>query len=163
MPWESLSGPADWVRLGGIAASKNGRPGQSRSQGGIMSMSRRVVPLLGALLGMAAGFASAQDGASKTIRIYAGSAGGGGDQLARQIAAGIAGPLGQTVIVENRVALIAIETVAKAPADNSTLLVQGGTVWTRPLLEQTPWDPQRDFTPVSRLANEVFVLAVNPS
>ena len=51
-------------------------------------------------LGPCASFA--KDYPIKTVRIIAGAVGGGGDLIARLVAAGIQGPLGQPVIVENR-------------------------------------------------------------
>ena len=123
-----------------------------------------IKPLIAVMLVLGVGTASSQDYPNKVIRIITGGAGGGGDIVSRQIAAGISGPLGQPVIVENRSAFIATETVAKAPPDGYTLLVQGGgTVWMRPLLEKTPWDPVRDFSPISQIVNEVNILAVHPS
>ena len=86
----------------------------------------RVLMFAAAALVLGAGAASGQDYANKPIRIITGGAGGGGDIVSRQIAPGISGPLGQPVIVENRVPFIAVDTVAKAPPDGYTLLVQGG-------------------------------------
>jgi tripartite-type tricarboxylate transporter receptor subunit TctC len=66
--------------------------------------------------------------------------------------------------VDNRGTVIAAELVAKAPPDGYTLLVQGvGTVWMRPLLEKVPWDPAKDFSPISLLVKEVSAIAVHPS
>jgi tripartite-type tricarboxylate transporter receptor subunit TctC len=126
-------------------------------------MKQLILMLTMGMLVAGAGAVSGQDYPNKTIRVITGSAGGGGDVVSRQVAAGIAGPLGQPVIVENRAAVIAVDTVAKAPPDGYTLLIQGGTVWTRPLLEKTSWDAVRDFSPISRLVNEINTLAVHPS
>ena len=70
--------------------------------------------------------------------------------MARLIAQGISGPLGQPVIVDNRASgIIPGEIVAKAPPDGYTLLVGGGSLWIAPLLQKTPYDPVRDFSPIS--------------
>src|SRR5258706_13133843 len=80
------------------------------------------------------GIATAQNFPSKPIRIVTGGAGGGSDFASRQIAQALAGPLGQPVVVDNRVAQIGRETLMKAPPDGHLLLVQGSILWLSPLL-----------------------------
>ena len=111
-----------------------------------------------------AGVTSAQDYPSKTIRIIAGTAGGGSDLAARVIAQGISGPLGQPVIVDNRgAAVVAAEAGSKAPPDGYTLLVAGSGIWLFPLLQKAPYDVVRDFSPLSLISREVNIVAVHPS
>ncbi len=111
-----------------------------------------------------AGVAVAQDYPSKTVRIVAAAAGGGGDFQGRLLAQAIAGPLGQPVIVENRgSSVLSAETVAKAPPDGYTLLVQGASLWVSGLLLSLPYNAVRDFAPVVHISREVFILAVHPS
>ncbi len=106
----------------------------------------------------------AQDYPSKPIRIVTAAAGGGSDFVARLLAQGISGPLGQPVVVENRgTGMLAGEVAARAPADGYNLTVQGGAFWIGPLLRKAPYDPIADFTPVSLIVREVNVLAVNPT
>ena len=113
---------------------------------------------------LGAGVACGQDYPNKPIHIVTGGAGGGSDVVSRQIAQGISGPLGQPVIVDNRVAILARNTVLKAPPDGYTLLVQGSILWVAPLLEKAPaYDAVNDFSPVALISREVFVLAVHPS
>ena len=70
--------------------------------------------------------ASAQDYPNRPVRVVTSAAGGGSDFAARMVAQGIAGPLGQQVIVDNRgSAILSSEFVSKAPADGYTLLVNG--------------------------------------
>ena len=70
-----------------------------------MLLSRFVVGMLSVgLVVLSAGVVSGQDYPNKVIRIVTAAAGGGSDFNARQIAQGISGPLGQSVIVENRTA-----------------------------------------------------------
>lgn len=105
----------------------------------------------------------AQDYPSKPLRIVTAAAGGGSDFVARLLAQGISGPLGQPVVVENRgTGMLAGEVAARAPADGYNLTVQGGAFWIGPLLRKAPYDPIGDFTPVSLIVREVNVLAVNP-
>lgn len=106
----------------------------------------------------------AQDYPSRTVRIYASSAGGGTDFAARVLAQGVAPTFGQAVVVENRAAFSSIETVAKAAPDGYSLLVMGVPVWLTPFLQDNvPWDPVRDFQPVTTLTRQPTFLVVHSS
>ncbi len=109
--------------------------------------------------------AHAQQYPSKTIRIVASEAGGSGDFVSRLIAQGLTGTFGQQVIVDNRGGgVIAGDVVAKAPPDGYTVLLYGNTLWLLPLMrKQMPYDPYRDFAPVTLAARAVNVLVVHPS
>ena len=100
---------------------------------------------------------------SKPIRIITGSVGGGSDTAARHIAQEISGPLGQPVIVENRASIVATETVAKAAPDGYALLVGGASVWQTPLMQKMNYDPVNDFSPLTLISREVFLVVVHPS
>ena len=106
--------------------------------------------------------ASAQDYPNKPIRILTSGIGGGSDFTARQIAPGIAGPLGQPVIVDNRTAVLANELTSKSPPDGYTVLVNGVSTWIAPLLQKTRYE-MSDFSPVSLTMREAIVLVVHPS
>src|SRR5258706_6472256 len=102
---------------------------------------------------LCAGLVFAQDYPIRPIRIVTSSPGGGTDFVARQIALGISGPLGQQVIVENRPSgVIPGETVAKAAPDGYTLLAAGGILWMGTLLQKTPYDPVRATVPTTLTA-----------
>jgi tripartite-type tricarboxylate transporter receptor subunit TctC len=106
----------------------------------------------------------AQDYPSKPIRLGTSAPGGGSDFTARLVAQGIAGPLGQQVIVENRGSpILAGEYVAKAAPDGYTLLVAGSATWIRPLFVKLPWDPVRDFVPITMVERSPNVVTVHPS
>src|SRR5262245_58411927 len=80
---------------------------------------------------------SAQAYPNKPVRIVTGAPGGGSDFIARVIAQGISGPLGQPVIVENRSSgIVPAEIVAKASPDGYTLFVSGSNLWIGPLLQK---------------------------
>lgn len=104
---------------------------------------------------------------ARTVRIVAAEPAGASDFTARLIAQGLAGPLGQQVIVENRGGaggLIAGDTVAKAPADGYTLLLHGSAIWLAPFLrDTTPYDPVRDFVPITLAVSATNVVAIHPS
>src|SRR3954467_8441215 len=117
---------------------------------------------LGALAG--AGGAGAQEYPNRIIKIITAAAGGGSDFIARMIAQGSWGPLGEQIIIDNKgTGVLAGEAAVKAPGDGYTLTVQGGAFWIGPLLRKTAYDPVRDFTPVSLIVREVNILAVHPA
>lgn len=100
---------------------------------------------------------------NKPIRIVTSETGGGNDIPTRLIAQGISVPLGQNVIVENRPSSVTGELVSRAVADGYTLLVHGSNFWLGPLLQKTPYDPVRNFSPITLAASTPNVLVVHPS
>ena len=101
---------------------------------------------------------------TKPIRIVTAPAGAGNDFVARLIAQGLSGSLGQQLVVDNRPAGIIGELVAKAPADGYTLLAVGSVLWLTPFLQDSVgYDPVKDFSPISLTARSVNILVVHPS
>ena len=125
-----------------------------------MNASLMAVAVVAAL---AASEVSGQDFPTRPIRLITTAAGGGGDFVSRVVGEGIAGPLGQPVIVDNRTGVIPGEIVAKAAPDGYTLAVVGGAFWIAPLLRKTPYDTTKDFSYISILIAEVSVLVVSAS
>lgn len=121
-----------------------------------------VKQLVAAIMACAAGMICAQDFPGKPLRIYTSPAGGGGDFAARTVAQGIAGPLGQSVVVDNRVTLLANELASKAAPDGYSLLASGGSLLIYPLLYKAPFQTA-DLAPISQITREVSILAVHPS
>ena len=110
-----------------------------------------------------AGTAAGQAYPNRTIRIVTSSPGGGSDFTSRLIAQGISGPMGQPVIVENRGGIIPVETVAKAPPDGYTVLLSA-SMWVAPLFQpDLPYDPIRDFSPITLAVSTPNILVVHPS
>jgi tripartite-type tricarboxylate transporter receptor subunit TctC len=107
----------------------------------------------------------AQDFPSKIVRIVAPSPGGGGDFVARLLAQGLTPAFGQQVLVENRSGGVAqADAVAKAAPDGHALLLSGSGLWLMPFLRsQVPFDPVRDFAPVTLAVTSPNVLVVHPS
>jgi len=92
--------------------------------------------------------------------------GGGGDALARPLAQRLSEVWGQQVIVENRGGangVIAGELVARAPPDGHTLLLFSSSFWTLPLMQKVPYDPVRDFAPITLALSSPNILVVHPS
>jgi tripartite-type tricarboxylate transporter receptor subunit TctC len=100
----------------------------------------------------------------KPIRIVTSEVGGGTDFTARLIAQGLSAGLGQQVIVDNRAAgIIPGEIVSRAIPDGYTLLVHTSSFWLGPLLRKTPYDPLRNFLPVTLATKSSNILVVHPS
>lgn len=106
---------------------------------------------------------------SKPIRIVVPYATGGyGDTFARLVAAGLAKAMDQPVVVENKPGAngnIACEYTAKAAPDGYTLLMGGVNTHAInvSLFRALPFDPVRDFTPVSFVVSANTLIVVNPS
>ena len=118
--------------------------------------------------GTCAALAQAPKFPLKPVRMLVGFAPGGAtDIIARVIASGLAEPLGQPVVVENRPGAssqIAGEAVAKAPPDGHMLLFTTQTLMTSQMIEKKTYpDFVKDFAPVALCATGTLILVVNPS
>jgi len=107
----------------------------------------------------------AQEYPSKPIRLVTSGMGGGTDLVSRFLSQALPTTLGQQLIVDNRAnSVIAGDIVAKAPADGYTLLVGSSSHWLAPFLQDNvPWDPIRDFAPITLTTRSPNVLVVHPS
>ena len=95
-------------------------------------------------------------------------AGSAVDTIARAIAAQVAEQTGQGVLVDNRTGangIIAAEAVAKSPADGYTLFMPNdGIMAANPALyAKLPYDPIKDFAPVTLTSTVPLVLVGNPA
>jgi tripartite-type tricarboxylate transporter receptor subunit TctC len=127
-------------------------------------MNRWQQGLTAMLLGLfSAGMAWAQAYPAKPVRIVTVAPGSANDIVARLIAQEIRNSLGQPVVVDNR-GTVAAELVARAPADGYTLLLYGSAVWLSPFIRaSTPYDPVKDFAPITLVASSPNVVVVHPS
>jgi tripartite-type tricarboxylate transporter receptor subunit TctC len=116
-----------------------------------------------AMMVLGAGLASGQTYPNKPIRVVTSDAGGISDFTARLLVPGISGALGQPVVVDNRRSGLLGEIASKAPPDGYTLLLHGNALWIGPLMQKMPYDPVRDFAPVTLTTNTVSILAVPSS
>jgi tripartite-type tricarboxylate transporter receptor subunit TctC len=131
----------------------------------------RVLAASGACLMVAAlpSPASAQGWPAKSIRwIVPFPPGGGNDTVARAVGQRLAEAVGQPVVIDNRPGAggtIGADLAARAPADGYTLFLAGvASHGINPALGgRLPYDPVRDFTPVSLLATAPLLLVVHPS
>ncbi len=112
--------------------------------------------------------AGAQHYPAKPIRMVVPlAAGGPGDVLVRAMGQKLAEQTGQAVVIDNRPGAntnVGTEFVAKAPADGYTLLVNGNPLTTNPSLYPVlPYDPIRDFAPITQIGLIPLILVVHPS
>jgi len=124
--------------------------------------------LAGVGMSLLAAPSAAQEFPARPVRIVVPAAPGGSfDALARILAQGLTERWPQRVIVENRpggAGNIGAAAVAKAEPDGHTLLVWNDTLLINPsLFKEVPFDPKRDFTPISLAVYSPNVLAVHPS
>src|SRR5262249_45480354 len=111
---------------------------------------------------------AAADYPSRPIRVVVPyPAGGGLDLVLRAMAPGIAARLGQQLVVDNRggaTGIIGAELVARAAPDGYTLLFHStagmGIVPNRN--KSLPFDPVRDFAPVTLATSSPYMLVVHP-
>ena len=94
--------------------------------------------------------------------------GGPTDFVGRTVGQKLSQALGQQIVVDNRPGagtIIGSELVARAAPDGYTLLfgTGGGTFLAPLMLPKVPYDPHRDFAPVSMLVQSPQVLVVHPS
>jgi tripartite-type tricarboxylate transporter receptor subunit TctC len=119
------------------------------------------------LLGAAAVQAQAP-ASSAPVRILVGApAGGTTDTMARALAQALGQQIGRAVAVENRPGAggnLAAEAVAKAPADGNTLLMSFTShAINASLYPSLPFDPIKDFTPLTMVSSSPSILVAHPS
>src|SRR3954471_13913140 len=103
--------------------------------------------------------AHAQDSSKRPIRLLVPSpAGGPSDFAARLITVRLSEALQRTVVIDNRQSvngILASELAAKSPPDGNTLLIgNNGTLVMNPgLYRKLPYDPLKDFAPITQLVS----------
>lgn len=123
---------------------------------------------IAAPLACAAQRTSVDDYPNKPVRFISPfSPGGGTDTVSRALAQRLGEKTGRAFIVDNRggaEGVIGTDLGAKAPPDGYTLLVANlGTFCLTPNLRKVPYDPLRDFAPITLTTTSSTVLVVNPS
>jgi tripartite-type tricarboxylate transporter receptor subunit TctC len=117
---------------------------------------------IGFILGAPA--AAAQGYPDRPIRVVTSGVGGGLDVAARLIGPHLGNGLGQQVVIDNRASgVIPGEIVSRAAPDGHTLLFFGSTFWVGPLIQKAPYDPVKDFAPISLTNRAPNILSVHPS
>jgi tripartite-type tricarboxylate transporter receptor subunit TctC len=119
-----------------------------------------------ALAGTSAAFA--EDYPNRSIKVIVPwPPGQNTDIAARMVSEKLVSALGQPLVVENRPGaggLIGTETASKAVPDGYTLLAaSSGPISISPNVQKVPFDPEKDFSPISLIVTNPFVLVVNSS
>jgi tripartite-type tricarboxylate transporter receptor subunit TctC len=113
------------------------------------------------------GTARAQEYPSRPIRLVVPYApGGGADSVARIVARRVSENVGQPIVIDNRGgagSILGTDIVAKAEPDGYTLLLgQSGPISINPAVYKTlPYDPVKDFAPVTMTTAYPYILVVN--
>jgi tripartite-type tricarboxylate transporter receptor subunit TctC len=133
-------------------------------------MKRLVLKSLLALgCGLAVLAAQAQSYPTKPIRLIVPfPPGGGNDVIARVIAQKLGERLGQQVVVDNRAGangIVGLQALMQSPPDGYTLAVgAAGPLAVNPsLYDKLPYDPLKDFAPITNMVNYPLLLVVHPS
>jgi tripartite-type tricarboxylate transporter receptor subunit TctC len=136
----------------------------------VMTISGKMLSFVAFMAAIApAAYAADADKAwpDRTVRIITGSAGGPPDAVARTLADEFAKRWKKSVIVENRPGadfIIAARGLLEAQDGHTLLLVPQGVFTVNPLLYGTlPYDPERDFAPISLAAEDFLCVAAAPS
>ena len=92
-------------------------------------------------------------------------AGGGVDMIARVVGQRLAAETGQPFVVDNKAGAsgrIGLPIVAKSAPDGYTLMVSPASFLTtnKSIFKEMPYDPEADFAPITKLANQSMVLVV---
>lgn len=151
-----------------IAATLTGDKSMCHSGFSICLRPRGAVALLAMLLAAALSLPAQAQEQKRPIRLLVPSAPGGpSDFAARLISVRLGEALGQSIIVDNRQSvngIIASEIGARAVPDGNTLLIGniGTMVMNTGLYKKLPYDPQRDFIPISQLVSAGTALVANP-
>jgi tripartite-type tricarboxylate transporter receptor subunit TctC len=129
---------------------------------------RSALTLCVTLLALIASTTIAQTYPTRPIRLLVGyPPGGPADVTARLVAPHLSEALGQSIVIDNRAGAggtVASTTLARAEADGYTIgIMANGELAISPNLRKLPYDPVRDFAPVSRIGVNQLALAVHPS
>jgi tripartite-type tricarboxylate transporter receptor subunit TctC len=144
---------------------------ETRQMASLHGIARRMALTVGVGAALACGAASAESGGNwpnRPIRLVVPFAAGGSlDVVARTMAQNLSQALGVSVVVDNRGGangIIGTEMVAQAPPDGNTMLITTGSFTANGVLyKKLPYDPMKDFAPVTQIARSYgLVMVVNP-
>ena len=114
-----------------------------------------------------AGAAFAQQYPTRPVRVVVPLAAGGGmDAVTRALSVKLGEAFNHTFVVDNRSGAgsqIALDIMASAAPDGHTLMMVSATTVVHPLLYKSRYDIVRDFSPVSQVTSQGYVLVLHPS
>ena len=112
----------------------------------------------------AADMAWGQSYPSRPIRFLTTGLGGSTDLAARTVAQGLTDSAGWSVVVDNRGStIVASDMVSKATPDGYSILVITDGLWRGPLFQKMPFDPVKDFAPITLVSRSPNILVVHPA
>jgi len=119
---------------------------------------------LSVLMVLGAGGVFGQSYPSKVVRVISGEVGGATDIATRIVTERLSAGWGQPVVVENRTTpLIGGEVMINTPPDGYTVFFTASNFWTGPLFQKMPFDPIKDFVPITMVSTAPVVIAVLPA
>ena len=131
-----------------------------------MRMRRALSPWVAVVFALVASGVGAAEYPAKPVRIIVPfAAGAAADAVTRVVARKLTDYWGKPVILDNRPGVPGVQVAALAPADGYTLLLGAGSnIVTSPLMmAKPPYDPQKDFAPLTRVVNIPPILTTHPS
>jgi len=137
------------------------------NQRNLVGVMRLILPVALLALQALVGGAFAADYPGRPIKLVVPYApGGGADGVARIVAKTMSENIGQPIVIDNKGgagAIVGTDLVAKAEPDGYTLLLgQSGPISINPAVYKSlPYDPQKDFAPVSMTTAYPYILVVN--
>ena len=121
-----------------------------------------IFPAVVAVLGADA--ACGQGYPNRPLRFLTTGIGASTDLAARTVAQGLTDSVGWNVVVDNRGStIVSSDMVAKAPPDGYTILVITDGMWRGPLFQKMPFDPVKDFAPITLVSRSPNILVVHPA
>ena len=131
-------------------------------------MKNFLIPIAAGVLACA-GAVHAQSYPSKSIRyVVPYATGGSTDIVARVLALKLSEAMGQQVVVDNRPGAggaIGADIVAKSPPDGYTMVTAVTSIMAinQFLYRKLPYDPEKDFAPVTQVGSLPLILVIHPS
>jgi tripartite-type tricarboxylate transporter receptor subunit TctC len=117
-----------------------------------------VVTVLGA------GGVCGQGYPSKPLRFLTTGVGAGTDLAARTVAQGLLDSVGWNIVVDNRGStIVSAEVASRAAPDGYSLLVSTDGLWRGQYFQKMPFDPVKDFAPITLVSRSPNILVVHPS
>src|SRR5215831_18401107 len=116
----------------------------------LMGRLLRIAAVLSTVMVLGPVAANGQAYPGKPLRFLTTGIGASTDLAARTVAQGLTDSAGWSVVVDNRGStIVASDMVAKSPPDGYSLLVITDGMWRGPLFQRMPFDPVKDFAPIT--------------
>ncbi|HZM47492.1 MAG TPA: tripartite tricarboxylate transporter substrate binding protein [Burkholderiales bacterium] len=129
-----------------------------------MSAPRLIIWISAVVAVLVTDTAFGQNYPTRPIRFLTTGLGGSTDLAARTVAQGLTDMLGWAVVVDNRGStIVACDMVAKAAPDGYSILVITDGLWRGGFFQKMPFDPVKDFAPITLVSRSPNILVVHPA